>query len=342
MKQAFFIFFFSIFSFKCLSQNIDSVVTLQDGTIVDCSHAFLDGEMPTFRLQNGKSDNIKWAFNLYDKNEKKTKVIESKNGIDNFTFKITPDLFPIYVYNCKKIEFPNDSSLYVCGSIDLYKDGTAIDSISVLLNVLPSRPKVKETSIFGNFDYQEHGYNPCANLTISFISDRMEDCMLAYFVSDSLNNYLFPKNHSLIYDVVDKLKTGNNSYELTYNFADWGQFYTIAASNKYGGLHGDTICTTDYITDPKILSFLEMLHNQITVIDNISEENYRIVICNDAITLEGCTNMDITADIFSVNGILKSRSVSTKKIYLNHLVSGTYIVRIKINHEIITKKIIRS
>lgn len=63
------------------AQSIDSSILLQDGTIVDCSHVFIDGEMPTFHVQNGSCENSRWAFSVYDKNGKKIVCEESKNEI---------------------------------------------------------------------------------------------------------------------------------------------------------------------------------------------------------------------------------------------------------------------
>lgn len=68
MRQVLFAIIFGTYSVICQSQCIDSVITLQDGTTVNRSHAFLDDEMPTFHARNSKDDNTKWSFNLYGNN----------------------------------------------------------------------------------------------------------------------------------------------------------------------------------------------------------------------------------------------------------------------------------
>lgn len=314
---------------------------MQDGTVVDCSHAFLDGEMPTFHLQDGESENIKWEFCIYDEKGEKVKATESELGSRSFGFKVTPELLPIYSYACKTIEFPNDSSVYVCGVVDLYENGVLTDNVSVLLNVLPSRPKVKHISVHGNFDYQDYGYTPLAQLTISFVSYRMDYCKLLYFSSDSVNVFQFPTDHTLIIQYTDTKETSKGNHELIYDSADWGEFYTIASCNNYGSINGDTICTTDGITDPQIRHFLDNLHNQIMSIENELDNNCQIVISDNIMTLEGCTNMNFSTDIYSTNGTLMHRSHSVSEIDLNDFASGIYIVRFKSDNKLLTKKIFK-
>lgn len=341
MKIIYFILSLGLFPTICLSQNIDSAITLQDGTVVDCSHAFLDGEMPTFHLQNGESENIKWEFCIYNENGEKVKATESELGSKSFGFKVTPELLPTYGCECKTIEFPNDSSVYVCGVVDLYKNGILIDNVSVLLNVLPSRPKVKNISIHGNFDYQDYGYTPLAQLTISFVSYRMDYCRLLYFSSDSVNVFQFPTDHTLIIQYMDTKETSKGNHELIYDSVDWGEFYTITSCNKYGSTNGDTICTTDGITDSQIHHFLDNLQNQIMPIENELDNNCQIVISNNIMTLGGCTNMNFSTDIYSINGTLIHRSQSVSEIDLNDFASGMYIVKFKSNNILLTKKIIK-
>ena len=220
------------------AQSIDSSILLQDGTIVDCSHVFIDGEMPTFHVQNGSCENSRWAFSVYDKNGKKIVCEESKIGATSFSFKITPSLFSgvNLVFDCQNIEYPNDSSVYISCVVDLHKNGIITSSLPLRLNVLPSRPKKKNASILGNFNFDLGSYEPLAELTILFSSDRMKYCRIVQFISDNLDVFEFPEGYWGLNLGVDINEKSKNFYEIKYNYADWGEFYKPKIRN-YHSIH---------------------------------------------------------------------------------------------------------
>lgn len=98
--------------------------------------------------------------------------------------KITPSLFSglNLVFDCQNIEYPNDSSVYISCVVDLHKNGIITSSLPLRLNVLPSRPKKKNASILGNFNFDLSSYYPLAELTIQFSSDRMKYCRLVHLM----------------------------------------------------------------------------------------------------------------------------------------------------------------
>ncbi len=331
MKHILLGFVISLIFINVQAQSIDSSILLQDGTIVDCSHVFIDGEMPTFHAQNGSCENSRWAFSVYDKNGKKIVCEESKTGATSFSFKITPSLFSglNLVSDCQNIEYPNDSSVYISCVVDLHKNGIITSSLPLRLNVLPSRPKKKNASILGNFNFDLSSYYPSAELTIQFSSDRMKDCLLVQFFSDNLDVFEFPEEgYWGLYIGVDINEKSKNFYEIKYNYADWGEFYKIVSCNEYGSSSGDTIFTNSLIKNPEILNYLETIRNQTSAIDVVPNMNGQISIQNNKIILEGFISSKTITEIYSANGALVKKCYSTKTIDLNDLCSGLYIVKV--------------
>ncbi|MCR4592345.1 MAG: T9SS type A sorting domain-containing protein [Bacteroidaceae bacterium] len=317
----------------CHSQNINPAIQLKDGNVVDNSHAFLDGETPTFSLQNGTSANVQWVLCLVGNKGEKLPAAESSTSESSFSFTITPDLFPRKSF-LKHMEFPNDSNVYICASIELYKDGTLIDEMPLLLNVLPSRPKVTEGSLVGAFDYEAWGYYPLSHLTLSFTSNRMENCIFVYFTV-GWDGVKYVPDWAVVRERMNVQRKSNNNYQLEYDGLDCDNFFSIIAGNKYGSVNGDTICTNDYITDSDVLDFL------VDAIDDISGDECEIVIHNNLISVEGCNSNDIVMEIYSSDGKLVRKNIAEKKIDINCLPNAAYIVKINYKNKLLTKKIIK-
>ena len=135
-------------------------------------------------------------------------------------------------------------------------------------------------------------------------------------------------------------KKNNDIFQLEYEYGDCDEFFTIYAGNKYGSVNGDTICVNNYITDSKILDFLEKFN--VDAIDNISGDEYKIVIHNNLISVEGCSDNDIETAVYSLNGTLVLENNSSKKTDVNCLKKGAYLVKVKCKNKLLTKKIIKS
>lgn len=64
MKRITLFFIVCLLSANSIAQKIASSILLQDGTIIDSSHIFMDGEEPTFYVENGQYENIVWSFSF--------------------------------------------------------------------------------------------------------------------------------------------------------------------------------------------------------------------------------------------------------------------------------------
>lgn len=338
MRKLFAFMFFCGLFLDGYSQKINPAIQLSNGDVVDNSHAFLDGEKPIFNLKNGTNENVKWVFCLIDKKEERIPLAESITDESSFSFTITPDLFPRNV-DKKRIEFPNDSSVYYSAVVELYKDGTLTDEMPLLLNVLPSRPKVTAGSLVGTFDYEIVGYDPFAHLSLSFKSDRMDQCTL-WFFSVNWDGKKYVPEYALYGTVMNDLKKNNDIFQLEYEYGDCDEFFTIYAGNKYGGVNGDTICVNNYITDSKILDFLEKFN--VDAIDDISGDESEIVIHHNLISVEDVSSNDVVTEIYSLDGKLVCKNIAEKRVDISSLPKAAYIVKVKTRNKHLTKKFIKS
>lgn len=314
MKRIFFLLLISILAIESQSQDIDSAIHLQDGTIVDKSHVFLDGDSPTFYLRDGQCDNIVWNLYTYSKKDwegEKKLLLKSAHNCDHFSFDICPELFPGYSLSRGEISrtrLPNDSSVYFRFYLELRQYGNLTDRISFLLNVLPSHPKIEEGAVIGNFNYDEPEggmFDPLAHLSLIFSCNRMEDHRLWGYFTDSFNIFQYPSDDDIrvmAFYETDIEKIATNLYQLDFDSVDWGQFYRIVPHNKYGYVYGDSFCTNDYIHDEKILKFLDKYHEErikwLLGIDDIIYDSFQITISNNMLFLPRREDEDDVTEIY--------------------------------------------
>lgn len=119
VKTILFVWFIGLITTNCQAQGIASAIQLQDGTIVDCSHIFVEGGAPMFHVQDMKGEDVSWTLSFYNESGGKTVCLESDEGTDQFTFKIEPSLFLVFVLIFKELSIPTtlrftSSALWNC------------------------------------------------------------------------------------------------------------------------------------------------------------------------------------------------------------------------------------
>ena len=335
--------FFSLICLTGYAQEIDATIFLDNGSVVDNSHKFLDGETPTFRLRdNDEGKNFKWALNISLNKAEELQVLETNRDSDRFTFTISPELFPSCCADCKKIELEGDSSVYLRGTVKLYKGDEAVANMPILFNVLPSRPTVIKASLNGDFDFQSAEYIPFAELDVLLASARAEQCFISQVMSDSMYVTQFPEKNYWVTSPVDRFDTIGDIHEVEYQHADWGQYYVFSVSNKYGGVVGDTLFSTDCISDENIINSIKSLYEK-TSIPKIGSDMPCISFCKNQLIIEGYTGDDITTSIYTYDGKPVFTNALQRIFDLNFLAKGVYIVRVVgSDKNTITKKIIKS
>lgn len=335
MKRTLFTILLASFMLATYAQKIDNNVVLQDGSNVDTTHVFLDGESVTYHLTDNKSDNIEWRLRLPNKMHERQQVLVS--NAESFTFEVSKDLFSPLDYNYEQTTFEGDSSVYIIGSICLYKDAVPVDSVPIVFNVLPSRPTLINASLVGGeFNSDWLGYDPLTTLKITFSSTRMTSCgLLNYVVLEAHDYFTFPTDYG--YLTIPNLaytSIADDTFETEYaNSVDWAEFYSLYATNKYGSVYStDTIYTTDLITDPNVLSVINALRTTSDINEN-DVDDVQLLYSNNVLSIEGYGESDIELEIFSLNGQCVYSAHSQKRVDLTFLPQGVYVANVRLAHK---------
>lgn len=327
------------------AQIIDRNIVLQNGNIVDNSYKFLDGEILTFHAIYGQvTDNMRWSLNITekegliligDKGKRTTggniPVKISENGVEDFSFEISPDLFNLIDYK-KETSFEGDSSVYFTGIVYLYMEDKPTDSLSLFFNVLPSKPRIIDMSLSGNFDFQNVCYSPDASLKVKFLSTRLEKCELFYYGTDSTFNFPIA-----IYENV-KISIGDANV-IEFPHANWGEYYLLAPENKYGVImEGGTISTTACISDSAVCNAI-LTYQENAGIEDVNVNRDDIVIENNILYVIGNYSKDVATTIYTIDGVAVYTNDTERVISLNFLNRGIYIVRTRLDNKTTTKNI---
>lgn len=327
------------------AQVLDKCILVNNRDVVKGDYVFHDGDSLSFKVNNIDNENsLCWDVcvemneylngNLYDALMKQCVIGE------NFGFSITPQLFSSSSsFNgsySKRIEHENDSLVYTHAVVHLYKGSVVLDSMSLYLNVLPSRPKIIRAELKGEFDYEYNWYQQSAKLCVEFSSYLMKGCCLQRFVSDSIFANVCP-----MYDWASKLvlpmdylknycafSVKNGVFSFKYNDADWGEFYKIYSYNDYGDVDSkDAINTTKLINDTNVISSLKKYFDRYTRVNNVKSDNIlSISYKNDRI----CVNnniRNIPIMIYSFDGRLVFSSMVLDSIDVPALPKGLYYVK---------------
>lgn len=306
------------------AQTISRTIRLSDGRTVDASHIFLENDNGTFFTEPSgtKAD---WSLSLYNtkhENEVITVLISDESS-DHFTINIDSIDWFIGAYH---FTHSNDSSVYYKGVVSMGSKGIVKDKIKVTFNLAPSTPKILDVAFDYEYDWNDDMIFPNGNLHIKISSSNVETFTL---LSTDDFCFEFPKrgfNHRHLF-YPDTSDTPLSTIHC--NYADWGEYYSVIASNKYGNsVSNDTILTTDYITDPDILARIEELRNESgslckTHQDNeihiTTQQNYLVIVGDK-------TTIDYIA-IFDMTGRTVSTQNNGQTLSINNLQKGCYIVK---------------
>lgn len=151
-----------------MSQKISPIITMQDGREVNSEYAFLDGDICTFFTDN--YEGFYWSFVLINK-DSLMQVLHTEERTYAFTIAIHPDLAEWYY--AKHYEEAGDSSVYIKGIVYLWNGQEKKDSMTIRLNVLPSKPEIIDISfIYTKYDWEYNDFCPNAEFNIAIRSAR--------------------------------------------------------------------------------------------------------------------------------------------------------------------------
>lgn len=326
------------FSLYAMSQKISPVITLQNGREVNSEYAILERDTCTFCANMDEAYN--WSFALFErKPDALVQVLQTNERVKEFT--IHPDLID-WTY-AKRYEEEGDSSVYFKGMVYLWEGQEKKDSLVVRFNLLPSRLDIIEASFtYSEFDWEYDDFNLKAVLTIVGSAARGNSYSL--WCGDSFC-FSFPEHYFFRYGCIPNVYENEaGKVSLEYNHADWGEFYIVSTHNKYGTVYGvDTLFTTDYISDPKILARLEELEKEYHAVSSIPNEyDIRIINKNDHIEINGNKSLVQGLFIYDSTGKLIKMQRGGENMDISKLSQGLYIVSCRTtDNQILTTKIMK-
>ena len=331
------------------AQKISSHITLQNGREVSKEYAFLENDVCTFHVDDVLTEeSAKWAFAVFngETNSFMIKVWQEESSKD---FIVSADMVERNVWHseAKRFEYEGDSSRYFKGCIYLFINEEKKDSMIVLFNLLPSKPKVIDASFtYTRYDWDYDDFYPdYATFNIIFFSAR---CTKLIVETGDPFFFEFPHDKRLYFNIKDIVFPSFENYYLTADvdkFADWGQYYRFIAQNDYGNSYvSDTIVTTDYITDPAILARLEEIRQEVSSISDISkDEDIHIFSKHDYIEVQGNKFLVSNLTLFDMNGKIVRQQKNGEDMNISDLPKGLYIISCQTKmHQKLIFKVIKS
>lgn len=170
----------------------------------------------------------------------------------------------------KAKKFPADDgeSTYFKINMCAY-NGTTWDKVHLTLNLLPTIPRVLSAGFVTPYDweYDDFGYDVVGNFAAYLTTARtstvtewhsspIEDWSKGtmYWINDTdyPTNNVGGKN-------ITVTPSGPSTSDCPGTVTTWGEYILYVNYNKYGWVRGDTIYTTDYITDPDVLERIRQI-----------------------------------------------------------------------------------
>lgn len=311
------------------AQVLDKVIIVNDSNEVTTEHTFVDGDSLIFNIKCGNlvNQSLEWEACVELQDNSYMSLIKRHVTSNNFGFSISPSLFT--QSNIKRIEFPNDSCLYYHTKVFLYEGMGVLDSLSLYVNVLPSKPKFVRLSLDGIFDYNDCCYNDSAELRVSFTSNLMNQCYLIQIRSeDSLFLSQIPDPYVLTYFPVTSEEDAYY-HSILHKNADWGQFYQIISQNKYGSVVSEEIIyTTDLIEDVSIRDAVEHFYTPTFIRNAYSETLTRCISYkNGLLYIKGGEGSVFSIRIYNPKGVQVISSLISDILDISFLPKGIYVIR---------------
>ncbi|MDE6450195.1 MAG: hypothetical protein K2L41_08985, partial [Muribaculaceae bacterium] len=251
------IYFICIATFQSLFAEERLVIKLSNGENVDCNHIFLEKDNPIFSLGNAEEFSIVISIVADDSNNLKNIQLEKIDNIKEFQF--FPDKYKKQFIDTKYEEAINDTQYaHVVELKVTYDDSVITYPLRFLLK--PSKPQIVNGEYFGTWstelvDFEDR--NSHLRLTIETENATRINIYRSgewFFRSELPVNKRVFLGMGTIHDVDSQKKT-----HVIETCGSWGRFLRCSSSNDYGYVRGDTIFTTDFVTDPKILNDIDML-----------------------------------------------------------------------------------
>ncbi|WP_221659013.1 T9SS type A sorting domain-containing protein [Bacteroides salyersiae] len=310
------------------------------GDAIQRDGVLLEEDVCIFSLGDG-STRGRWVFQLEGKTEA-YELKEQDGYYGTFSFSIKElDIQDLAYYikgDLKRYVFENDSSVYFKGNI-AFQDiaGGMIDCFPIRLNLLPSRPILKNATLeCDGFDWDQYQLtNPILNFC--FTSSREKKYLIN--CGEEGRPYIATK----FYYPFEKVEV--NAGVKTMFFDDmiigWDDYYILESVNDYGSVVSlDTIRMHKCVDDPELLKEYEKWLELETSVKIQSEDMDAVyyIQSEQALYLQGLLGQKDIKILNFDGAIIRHLQTCDQRIYLPNLKKGIYIVCVTVNKDVITRK----
>ena len=349
------IIFFSILIGMCVThsskgenQYLSNEIKLADGRIVDSNYIFTKFDNPTFTKLSGTecrriSFSIYSSSNSYGESRKKlVRVMERICPSGEYEFTITTsdtNSIPWYrTESCEKdeygrtIEYFSDGILtpegdtLTKGCIKLEdKSGNTLYEADLLFNLRPGKPLLENVSYeYSIVRCENHFLDLDGFWTIFLEAERAEQANLVFNGRGKIFSF-DQKQENIRYSVNTFV---DNCATTVIPYINWGTFLTGVAINQYGSgsYSNDTLCSTDYITDPYILDKINELKENAGVEPINLNVNWSATRDGDAFSFTAGMLAGARADIYDAWGRRNNCAIDGDRIDISGLAPGVYML----------------
>lgn len=332
MKRIFFIIYITVAiatncNSDCKAQDLIAPQIMQNGQTFGYDHIFTSPDPIEFSLNNPDMAG-EWSVD----------ILYKEDGYDIADFQTTDDGKCIFcpdeaswAWAERQFDSNLQQDLFEV-KISFTSTGHIIDCKTIKLALTPPKPIISDIEFTYIYNWDEDMFWPDGNFTFKVYSNSADYYFL--YLSES---FLFepPRYFPNFRYRFDQSEEAILNYD-----ADWGEYFVIHGINKFGySPASDMICTTDYITDEKILNRINELKQMATNEDIDADYPLPQLIWKDNIISSDSTIDHIT--IYNLYGKKLIDAIDTHSLDLSQLNQGVYIITYTINNHTSTLKILK-
>lgn len=297
-------------------ENMISDVIMQNGKEYGFNHIFDGSGALEFSLNNSNL-NGKWKCSIKTSNEEFLDIpIEVSSNICCFD----PSKVNFKTWNeeaFRKYDALKKQDYFIL-KISYLADYDITEEREFIMQLLPKRLTISNVIFDYEYNWEDDYIAPNGYIHLDVESEGASRFDL-YFT----HWHLFT-DERLFFGYLKQFNTKNRIH--IQHDTDWGEYISFCAFNNYGYVRSDTICTTNYIYDEKILARIEELKRQAAVNDIEQDSKSSYAWDGDVLRFDSEVN-NIT--VFTLDGRNICRLDYGQEIDLTHLLPGLYIVNYK-------------
>ncbi len=247
--------------------------------------------------------------------------------IDNITeFQFFPDKYKKQFKATEYEEAINDIQYAHVVEIKVIYNDNSVITYPLRFLLKPSKPQIINGQYFGAWSTELVDFeNRNSHLRLT-IETENATCINIYRSGEWFFRSELPVNKRIflgmgtIHDVDSQEKI-----HVIETCGSWGRFLQCSSGNDYGYVRGDTIFTTDFVTDPKILNDIDMLEMEYAGIQSLNCNRSNIHLSSSQLYFTNEEDIS-NVSIYTSNGKCIYNQTNGMPIKIDTFTSGLYII----------------